>query len=101
MVRDLSDAMNRKHNESWDFWLPEDLRTREQITSAIIGFEMEPQELFGKFKMMQTRSVEDQNRVIAGLRGRSDALSHLLADAMSDAMSNSTAAANGENKNRS
>jgi transcriptional regulator len=64
--------MNRIHEDKWDFYLPGDLTSERDLTSAIIGFEMRPDEIIGKFKLSQTRSRVDQLRVIDALGSRPD-----------------------------
>lgn len=44
----------------------------ERMLKAIVGFEIEISELRGKWKISQNRSNEDQDGVIAGLKGESN-----------------------------
>lgn len=75
--------MNRINKDQWDFLLPSDLERESDLLSAIIGFEIIPDELIGKFKLSQNRTQADQSRVISGLRQRNDEGSRGIADWMS------------------
>jgi len=79
ILRKTTDHMNRTNQDQWDFFMPSDLLTPEDLTGAIIGFEMTPKELIGKFKLNQNRNLEDQRGVVAGLRNRSDEGSRAVA----------------------
>lgn len=79
ILQRLNDQMNRSHSDQWEFYLPPDLRTKQQLESSIVGFVIEPVEIKGKYKLLKSRSQEDQSRVIEGLEARSDFRSHELA----------------------
>jgi predicted FMN-binding regulatory protein PaiB len=83
ILKQLTDHMNRSHEDQWDFFLPDDLKSEQDLTSAIIGFQMIPVELIGKFKLSQTRSKEDQIRVTESLGSRRDDSSRQLQKWMS------------------
>jgi transcriptional regulator len=83
ILKQLTDHMNRSHEDQWNFFLPDDLKSERDITSAIIGFQMIPVELIGKFKLSQTRSKEDQIRVTESLGSRRDDSSRQLQKWMS------------------
>ena len=52
------------------------------FTTSIIGFEMIPEKLEGKFKLSQTRSKEDRDGVVVGLRRRTDEGSRMVREWM-------------------
>ncbi len=66
----------------WRFSLPDDLKTEEQLTGAIVGFEIVNFEVEAKFKLSQNRSARDQAAVIDGLATRSDDQSRQVRDLM-------------------
>jgi len=72
ILKRTTDHMNRRYPDQWDFFLPEDLASEYDLTAAIIGFQMIPETLEGKFKLSQNRSKEDRDGAVTGLRGRAD-----------------------------
>jgi len=83
ILKQLTDHMNRTHRDQWDFFIPEDLASERDLTGAIIGFEMTPDNVVGKFKLSQRRSKEDQRRVMEALHLRHDESSKQLGAWMS------------------
>lgn len=63
-----SEAFESQKTAPWDFELPEDLLPVERLPELIWGFEVIVDSITAKFKLNQNRSLEDQKRVIAGLR---------------------------------
>ncbi|MCC2677781.1 MAG: Negative transcriptional regulator [Pseudobdellovibrio sp.] len=61
--------------QPWKFELPEDLKSPEHLTRAIVAFEIIPQSVNGKFKLAQGRPAADQQGVIDGLSTRQDEMS--------------------------
>jgi transcriptional regulator len=70
--------------EAWKFYLPDDLKKPEDLTSAIVGFEVEIESLQAKFKLSQNRSAEDRAGVVQGLNARGDEMSLRLARMMEE-----------------
>jgi transcriptional regulator len=66
----------------WRMTLPDDLKSESELTSAIVGFEIEAESIEAKFKLSQNRSQADREGVIQGLAGRSDEMSRLVREAM-------------------
>jgi transcriptional regulator len=83
ILKKTTDQMNHMYSEKWDFYLPPDLQSESDVTNSIIGFELIPTQLIGKFKLSQNRNWEDQKNVIAGLSARSDEESQQVAKWMS------------------
>lgn len=79
ILKKTTDHMNHIYPDQWDFSLPWDLEAEDDLTAAIVGFQMRPIKLEGKFKLSQNRSTEDQKRVIAGLKNRPDEFSREIA----------------------
>jgi len=82
ILKKTTDHMNRRYTDQWDFFLPEDLSSEYDLTSAIVGFQMIPEKLEGKFKLSQTRSQEDRDGVVVGLRQRTDEGSRMVREWM-------------------
>jgi transcriptional regulator len=79
--------MNRIYEDKWDFFLPSDLQPETALTAAIVGFEMEPDEIAGKFKLSQNRPEMDQRKVVEALGQRRDEASRALGEWMSKVLS--------------
>jgi transcriptional regulator len=67
-----------------DAWTPERLPgdVAESLLGAIVAFEMVMQDVRGKFKLSQNRSVADRRGVIAHLRAQGSETAHELAAMM-------------------
>lgn len=78
ILEKTTEHMIRTSKEKWDFAIPEDLQG-QNLTRAIVGFEMFPSQLIGKFKLGQNRSVADRQGVIEGLQKRTDENSREIA----------------------
>jgi transcriptional regulator len=74
-LRLLTQKMEQNASDPWEFWLPEDLESPQVLQNAIVGFEIEVQEIKGKFKLSQNRSEQDRSQVIEGLGARVDEMS--------------------------
>jgi transcriptional regulator len=61
-----------KGPDGWKFYLPADLKTSEQITSAIISFKIRPEKVECKFKISLNRPTVDIESVINELQKQSD-----------------------------
>lgn len=61
--------------DAWQFELPSDLASPEQLTSAIIAFTVRPEKIEAKFKLSQNRPMMDRLGVIDGLGLRNDEMS--------------------------
>jgi len=59
-------------DNGWAFWVPDDLKASDDLSAAIVGFEIKPTEIRAKFKLSQNRSVADRRGVIKGLSSRQD-----------------------------
>lgn len=84
ILRKTTDQMNSMYSEKWDFYLPPDLQSESDVTNSIIGFEVIPNKIIGKFKLSQNRSTQDQQNIIVGLAAREDEASQLVAKWMSN-----------------
>jgi transcriptional regulator len=66
-------------------WTPDlSSEMQQRMLRMIVGFEVDIQEVQGKFKLNQNRSTEDQRRVIQRLRQRGSAGGIAVADLMAD-----------------
>lgn len=74
-LRRLSDHMEGKNG--WEFHIPEDLT--DSLHQAILGFEIQVQQVEAKCKLSQNRSEADRKGVIEGLKKRGDARSQEVA----------------------
>ncbi|MEK2644385.1 FMN-binding negative transcriptional regulator [Bdellovibrio sp. BCCA] len=75
---------NRLYKDQWDFYIPDDLKSETDLISAIGGFSLMPKKLIGKFKLSQSKSLEDQKRIIEELNLREDENSRLIARFMAE-----------------
>lgn len=66
-LKKLTDHIEANSKNPWEFWLPADLANPQDLASAIIGFEVDVQDIQAKFKLSQNRSVADRAGVIPGL----------------------------------
>lgn len=66
----------------WQFFLPEDLNTKDAIAKSLVAFEITVTNWLYKKKLNQNRSQADQNGVIAGLNSRTDDNSQAIQKAM-------------------
>ena len=62
----LTDIYEAAQPQPWKPDMPEDRRAK--LLEMIVGFEIEIEQIQGKFKLSQNRSLEDQSRVIEQLR---------------------------------
>jgi len=62
----LSDHMEKSRPKPWKFHIPDDL-VGGQLTSAIVAFEIQVQQVAAKFKLSQNRKAADFTGVIKGL----------------------------------
>jgi transcriptional regulator len=79
ILKKTTDLMNQTYEDKWDFFIPDDLRTKAAMASAVVGFKMKPDRFIGKFKISQDRPKEDQMNVIRALKTRNDENSKTLA----------------------
>jgi transcriptional regulator len=79
---DLTKVFEGQKPDAWRFELPADLKKPEQLTSAIIAFEIIPKSIEAKFKLAQSRPRADQEGVITGLTQRGDEMSAEIARLM-------------------
>jgi transcriptional regulator len=82
LLKELSEFFEGSGEDAWSFFLPDDLADPRVLTSAIVGFEIEVESIETKMKFSQTRSVEDQNGVIAGLRAAGGGMNEAVAALM-------------------
>jgi transcriptional regulator len=87
ILKRTTDHMNSINSDQWKFSIPSDLNSKEELTSAIIGFSFVPTEIVGKFKLSQNKTKEDQERIIKGLIDRTDDFSHEISKQMSEGLS--------------
>lgn len=84
ILKITTDLTNKLYKDQWDFYIPEDLRSESELTELIGGFQLEPANLSGRFKLSQSKSLEDQQRIIKGLSSRQDENSRCIAQAMQE-----------------
>ena len=84
ILKATTNAANHLYKDQWDFYVPDDLKSKATLTSAIGGFSLEPKKLLGKFKLSQSKSLEDQKQIINELNLREDENSKLIAKFMSE-----------------
>lgn len=82
LLREMTDFFEGSHDDRWRFALPDDLKSEEELTSAIIGFEIEVDSIQAKFKLSQNRSPEDLAGVLQGLESRTDEMSRKVLEMM-------------------
>ena len=82
LLREMTDVFEGKSQDPWRFFLPEDLKSPEDLTNAIIGLEIEVESLEAKFKLSQNRTPEDRNGVLRGLETRPDEMSRRIRELM-------------------
>jgi transcriptional regulator len=82
IVKKMSKRFEAGSMSPWEFELPEDLVDPSALTKAIVGFEVQIEEIQAKFKLSQNRSQEDRLGVIQGLEGRKDEMSGLVREMM-------------------
>jgi len=82
LLRQMTDVFEESEPNRWQFLLPEDLKSEKELTSAIIGFEIEIESMEAKFKLSQNRSAEDREEVLRGLQARTDAMSRQVLEMM-------------------
>ncbi len=75
LLQKMTKAFESAEKDPWRFFLPDDLKSESELTSAIIGFEIEIESIEAKFKLSQNRSVQDREGVIQGLGTRLDEMS--------------------------
>lgn len=68
ILKDTSAFYENKYGSNWKFQLPADLSPMEDVPQFILGFEITVTDIQAKFKLNQNRSLEDQRKVIAGLK---------------------------------
>ena len=81
-VKKLSEHMEKDLPNPWEFWIPDDLADPNLLTSAIIGFEIEVQQVSAKFKLSQNRKPADYAGVIQGLESTGKEQHRTLRDLM-------------------
>ncbi len=82
-LRKLTAHVEKDVENSWEYWLPEDLASPEKVTRSIVGFEISVRRVTAKFKSLKNRSREDQERVVRALiEERGDSVSCELAEMM-------------------
>jgi transcriptional regulator len=69
MLHDLIETFEPGYRKQWDEANPS---FRENMLRQIVGFEITPTRIEGKFKLSQNRTREDQSRVIASLEKSDD-----------------------------
>lgn len=84
ILRATNNLTNQLYEDKWDFYIPEDLRTEQNLVAAIGGFSLEPVILAARFKLSQSKSLQDQKRIIKELSYRKDENSKEIAKAMSE-----------------
>ncbi|MGZ3797473.1 MAG: FMN-binding negative transcriptional regulator [Pseudobdellovibrionaceae bacterium] len=82
-LKSLTAQVEAQSKNPWNFWLPTDLESSAELTSAITGFEIDVKDINAKFKLSQNRSLSDRNGTIAGLESeRTDENSRKISELM-------------------
>lgn len=84
ILKATTNLTNRLYKDQWDFYIPDDLKSEADLISAIGGFSLEPKKISGKFKLSQSKSIDDQRRIIKELNIRDDENSKLIAKYMTE-----------------
>lgn len=84
ILKATTELANRLYKDQWDFFIPDDLKSESDLIGAIGGFSLQPKKLAGKFKLSQSKSLEDQKIIIKELNLRDDENSKLIAKFMAD-----------------
>lgn len=84
ILKATTDLANNLYDDQWEFYVPEDLKSETELIGAIGGFSLEPKKWTGKFKLSQSKSLEDQKRIIKELNLRKDENSRLIAKLMTE-----------------
>lgn len=62
----------------------------DKMIAGVVGFELEIEEMIGKWKLSQNRSTRDQQGVVEGLKREGGAVGKALADLMGEAAAHSS-----------
>lgn len=81
-LRTLTNLAEAKSPDPWQFWIPNDLTRPNDLTAAIIGFEITVTDIKAKFKLSQNRNADDISGVVRGLAARSDDNSRSIRELM-------------------
>lgn len=73
---------NENYTDQWDFNIPSDLQSENELQAAIMGFSLTPTNISGRFKLSQSKSAADQRNIIAELEKRTDSASHQIGEFM-------------------
>lgn len=84
ILKATTNLANGLYEDQWEFYVPEDLKSESDLTSVIGGFSLEPKKFSGKFKLSQSKSLEDQKRIIKELNQRKDENSKLISRWMTE-----------------
>ncbi len=82
LLKEMTDVFEADRPERWRFTLPDDLKNENDLTHAIVGFEIEVTSLQAKFKLSQNRSTADREGVLRGLETRTDEMSRMVLEMM-------------------
>jgi predicted FMN-binding regulatory protein PaiB/8-oxo-dGTP pyrophosphatase MutT (NUDIX family) len=87
-LKKLSNKMELPDPHGWQFWMPDDLASAAELSSAIVAFKIKVSSVEAKFKLSQNRSLDDRVGVIRGLASNilcpNDGLLTQMAAAFSD-----------------
>ncbi len=84
ILKTTTDLANQLYADQWDFYIPVDLSSAKDLTAAIGGFSLVPSTISGRFKLSQSKSIEDQKRIIKKLGKRDDESSRQIAEMMTE-----------------
>lgn len=79
ILKATTNLANWLYKDQWEFYIPDDLKSEADLVNSIGGFSLEPKKLSGKFKLSQSKSLDDQKRIIKELNLRDDENSKLIA----------------------
>ena len=88
ILKATTDLSNQLYTDQWDFYIPEDLKSEQELTAAIGGFSLETSTVSGRFKLSQSKSLDDQRNIIHELSQRQDENSKLVAMLMTENIEN-------------
>jgi transcriptional regulator len=79
LVHSMFENMEPEFRSQWDE-LPEEYK--ESLFGGIVGIEIEVEKLEGKFKLSQNKTLNEQKKIISGLRMSDDSLRRGVAELM-------------------
>ena len=81
LVHSMFEIMEPQFRNQWDD-IPDEYK--EKLFSGIVGIEIEVEKLEGKFKLSQNKTLNEQKRIIEGLKMSDDSLKRGVAEMMEE-----------------